>query len=114
MNKKELADAFLLRADDIIDEIHCRTMGEDSIYPDASNTMIMKYFDIFADITRNLAEVGEIQRITAESTADVITMLKQGELTIRDAKDLMQLLSTQSDIEDMKKLLEKMEALGGD
>ena len=115
MNKKEIADAFLLRTDDIIEEIHCRTMGEASLFPEASTAMLNKYFDIYADMVKSLVEVGDIQKIEVEASADIIRMLKTGDITIRDAKELMHLLSTQSDIEDVKLLLQKVSQLtGGD
>ena len=114
MNKKEIADAFLERTDDIIEEIHARTMGEDSPFPEASSAMIMKYFDLYVDMTKTLVEVGEIQKIEANNTADIIAMLKDGELTIRDAKELMQLLSSKADIESIHALLEKVQQLTGD
>ena len=114
MNKKEIADEFLLRTEDIIEEIHCRTMGEESAFPEANLSMLMKYFDIYAEIVKNVTEVGEIQKIEAETTADIIKMLKDGGITIRDAKDLMSMLSIQSDIEDIKTLLAKVQQLTGD
>ena len=113
MNKKEIADRFLERADDIIEEIHARTMGEESPFPEASSVMITKYFDLYVEITKNLVEVGDIQRITANSTADIISMLKNGEITISDAKDLMQLLSTQAEIKSAQKMIEHINKLEG-
>ena len=55
--------------------------------------------------------VNDRQQIEAENTKDIIKMLKDGALSIAEAKDLMQMLSVQSDIEDIKQLLEKVNQL---
>lgn len=56
----------------------------------------------------------KVDELTAESTADVISMLKRGDISISEAKDLMSMLSIQSDIEDIKQLLAKVQQLTGD
>jgi len=60
-----------------------------------------------------LQSAGDIQKIEAECAQDVIGLIKEGLITFTEARDLMQMLSTKSDIEDMKTLLDKMEALSG-
>ncbi len=58
-----------------------------------------------------LQQAGDVQKVEAESTQDVIGLLKEGVVTFVEAKELMQMLSTKSEIDDLKKLLEKMNDL---
>ena len=60
-----------------------------------------------------LQAAGDTQKIEASTAADVVRLLGEGLLTFIEARELMNMLSTKSDIEDMKLLLEKMEALSG-
>ncbi len=70
---------------------------------------------VFDAVIPMLQKEGDIHRIQAESTADVIKMLRDGLIPISDAKELMNMLSIQSDIEDVKLLLQKVGQLtGGD
>ena len=68
---------------------------------------------VWDSISPMIKRMGEVQVLEAQSTADVIELLGKGKVTITDAKDLMQMLSTKSDIEDVKILLEKVNALTG-
>ena len=67
---------------------------------------------VWDTLTPVIKRISEARSLDANSTADVIVMLKEGKLSLAEARELMQMLSTKSDIEDMKALLEKMEALG--
>ena len=69
---------------------------------------------VFDAIIPMIQQAGDIQKVEAESTQDVIGLIKDGLVTFTEARDLMQMLSTKSDIEDMKVLLEKMGALSAD
>ena len=109
MSEKQMIDTFLLRADDIIAEIHRRTMGEDSLFPEANTTMLMKFFDLFTDLVRRSDYIGEVRKINAQSAADIIGLLKTGTVSIKDAKELMAIVSMKFEMEELSSLATKLD-----
>lgn len=60
-----------------------------------------------------MRSAGDAQKIEAGTTHDVITCLKEGKITFLEAKQLMDMLSIKSDMDDVKKLLEAVNQLNG-
>ena len=55
----------------------------------------------------------KVEEFNAASTHDVIEMLKDGKLSIIEAKSLMDMLSVQSNIEDLKALVINIQQMNG-
>ena len=91
-------------ADEMIDVSTGRIKG----FSSSNNFAIKEGWEFLKDVIR---DAGAAQKINAENTADVITLLKDGKLSIGDAKELMNMLSLKSDIEDVKLLLERVNQL---
>jgi hypothetical protein len=108
---KDIRSRFLIRAVNIMEQYIDDAVNDDPGHRTQRNGAQAKIFDALIPIIQSS---GDIQKIEAESAQDVIALIKDGLVTFSEARDLMQMLSTKSDIEDMKVLLEKMEALGGD
>ena len=107
---QQLRGEFLEKSKPVIEAYIKVAMGEGAL-----KTTDKKISDkIFDAVMPMLQKEGDVHRIQAESTADVIKLLGQGKLSIGDAKDLMSMLSIQSDIEDIKALLVKVNQLTGD
>ena len=108
MTIESIRKRFLQDSEEVLNEIRARTLGLKSDNVSADAEFLKKYWDAIVPMIHG---AGDLKKIEASTTADIITMLKEGEITIRDAKDLMQLLSVQSDIEDIKALLVKVNQL---
>ena len=110
-NAKEMRKQFLSQASGIVGTVLAKARGE-PVHTDIDNAA---QISIFNAVVPMLQAAGDTQKIEAESTGSIIECLKQGTLTFTEAKELMQMLSVQSDIEDIKKLLmtvERLEANG--
>ena len=103
----ELRAYFVNKAKPMIDEYIGAALGKSELKSTNSDAR-KETWGLLRDIINS---AGNLTKIDAENTKDVIKMLKDGAITIQDAKDLMQMLSTQSDIEDIKVLLEKVNQL---
>ncbi len=66
---------------------------------------------VLAIIAPMMQAESDMGMVLAESTHDVISLLKSGTISIQDAKDLMNMLSVKSDIDDVKKLIARMDAM---
>ena len=112
MNAKDLRKILLEDAADIVREKVAQAKGESGPLGYSTHTGQKKEQDkIWEVLVPIIQQAGDSQRIEAESVHDVIGLLKDGTVTFAEGKQLMDMLSTKSDIEDMKKLLEKMEVL---
>lgn len=107
---KDVRSRFLIRAVNIMEQYIDDAVNDDPAHRTQRNGAQAKIFDALIPIIQSS---GDIQKIEAESAQDVLGLLKEGIVTFVEARDLMTMLSTKSDIEDMKNLLEKMEALSG-
>ena len=91
-------------ADEMIDVSTGRIKG----FSSSNNFAIKEGWEFLKDVIR---DAGAAQKINAENTADVINLLSEGKLSISDAKELMNMLSLKSDIEDIKILLQRVNQL---
>ena len=91
-------------------EVFTDPSGEYQLTNDQAETMKL----IWPTVSAMIVKESDVVKIDAQNTADIITMLKDGKLSILEAKDLMSMLSIQSDIEDIKALLVKVNQLTGD
>lgn len=106
----QLRAYFVNKAKPMIDEYIGAALGHSELKSNNSDAR-KETWGLLRDIINS---AGNLHRIEAENTKDVIGMLKEGSISISDAKELMHMLSLQSDIEDVKKLLEKVSLLTGD
>ena len=118
MNAKDARSMLLSGCQPLIDDILILAIGKkNSEFPENGRLNVnegarKQVLDIIAPM---LQSAGDTQKIEAESTGSIIECLKQGTITFTEAKELMNMLSVQSDIEDVKKLLlavDRLEATG--
>ena len=115
MNAKELRKILLEESADIVREKVAQAKGISGPLGHTSHTGQKKEQEkIWEVLVPIIQQAGDAQRIEAESVHDVIGLLKDGAITFTEARQLMDMLSTKSDIEDMKELLKKMEVLSAD
>jgi len=55
-----------------------------------------------------LRQSGELRKIEAQTTKQILAGVAGGKLTIQEANDLMEILKVQQDIEELPKLLEQL------
>ena len=91
-------------------EVFTDDKGEHQLTSDQADTMNM----IWPTLSTMIAKESDYIKIDAKNTSAIIELLAEGKITISDAKDFMNLLSVQSDIEDIKTLLAKVQQLTGD
>ena len=60
-----------------------------------------------------ISSVGDTHALEIATTANVIDCIKQGSITFLEAKQLMDMLSIKSDMDDVKKLLEAVNQMNG-
>ncbi len=108
---KDVRSRFLIRAVNIMEQYIDDAVNDDPAHRTQRNGAQAKIFDALIPVIQS---AGDVQKIEAGNTSDVLALLREGIVTFTEARDLMQMLSTKSDIEDMKILLEKMEALSAD
>ncbi len=112
MNAKQLRQILLNEAEDIVKEKIAQAKGKSGPLGHTSHTNMKKEQDKIWDVlVPIIQQANDTQRVEAESTHDVIGLLKEGTVSFAEAKDLMHMLSTKSEIDDLKKLLENMDDL---
>ena len=107
---KALRSRFLAKAEKIMDLYLDDAINVTAENRTSSKESQKKIFDALIPI---LQSSGDIQKVEVESTASIIEMLKQGTLTFLEAKQLMDMLSIKSDMDDVKKLLEAVNQMNG-
>ena len=105
---KVLRGSFLNKAEKIMD-----LYLDDAINVTAENRTSSKESQkkIFDALIPMIQSAGDAHALELANTHDVIACLKDGTITFLEAKQLMDMLSVQSDIEDVKKLLMAVERL---
>ncbi len=114
MNAKEARQLILSGSSILINDLLVLATGDSN--PDTENGRRINVDQKARDAVLNaiipmLQQAGDVQKVEAESTHDVISLLKDGTVSFAEAKQLMDMLSTKSEIDDLKKLLEKMDEL---
>jgi hypothetical protein len=66
--------------------------------------------EIWTAIIPILQQAGDIKKLEAKNSADVIKLVGTGKITVAEAKDLMLLFHQQMEIEEVPKLLAAIEA----
>ncbi len=103
----ELRGYFVNQAKPILDEYIGSALGTSELKSNNSDAR-QETWKLLRDI---ILGAGNLQKIEAGSTAEVVNMLSDGRITFQEAKELMNMLSTKSEIDDLKVLLEKMDDL---
>ena len=103
----ELRAYFVNKAKPRMDEYIWSALGTSELSSN-NNDARNETWGLLRDIINS---AGNITKLDAENTHDVITMLKDGKISIQDAKALMDMLSIKSDMDDVKKLLEAVTAM---
>lgn len=92
---KEIRKAFLDDSQEVLKELRCRMLGKVGDNPGADTNLMLKYYDVISDIIR---QADDQQRIDAQNTSDILTLLKRGKISITEAKELMQILVHESEV----------------
>ena len=93
---KEIRKAFLDDSQEVLKELRCRMLGKVGDHPGADTNLMLKYYDVVSDIIR---QADDQQRINTKNTSDILTLLKRGKVSITEAKELMQILMYESEVE---------------
>ena len=111
---KEARSKFIEHAVPIMENYILVARGENPTIKSAHGTQSEeKQKRIFDALMPMLQAAGDAQKIEVGTTASIIEMLKQGTLTFLEAKQLMDMLSIKSDMDDVKKLLEAVNQMNG-
>ena len=111
MTPEELKGIFLEQAPDVLKKV-MGTFGE-MHHPQESlskkeNELLKLVWPTLSSI---LVQSGEVNKIDAKTAQDVLKAVSQGKLSLPQAREFMALLQTKQEIEELPKLLEKLEAL---
>ena len=107
----DIRQEFLSKSSGILDKMF-GVMDDEGNSLNAQEAAVIKL--MWPTVSTLITSSADRQKLDAKSTSDVIGMLREGTLSILEAKDLMSMLSIQSDIEDIKALLVKVNQLTGD
>lgn len=58
-----------------------------------------------------IQQAGDVQRIRATSTADVLKLIRRGKVTIQEAKELMLIMATDFEVTEIPKMMERIEEI---
>ena len=112
---KEARSMLLSKCSPIINDLLLLATGESQPnHPDRKNLNVdegarQQVLDIIAPM---MVQAGDTQKIEAGTTAQIINMLSEGNITIQEAKSLMEVINVQTNIESMKELVAKMNTFG--
>ena len=99
-------EAFLKNAYYVIarQEI-CASKGE------ATNDAQKQQYDFLGKL---VLQAGSVQEMNAENASDIIKLVSQGKISMPDALRFMQILQAKQDIEELPKIMEKLNQLSDD
>jgi hypothetical protein len=111
LTKKEIADLFLSRSDEIILEIHARALGEDSLFPNANPTWLFKFFEMYLELAKSQPLVGDLEDINLSTEENIVDAIKSGKINPQDIKTTMEAIRTQHEARVLPQLEAKLDAL---
>ena len=76
-----------------------------------SNNQMVAFEHLWPIITNLVAQTDDLKRIKAKTASDVISAVTKGKMTAKEGKDLMSLMQSKFEMEELTELLEKMDEL---
>jgi hypothetical protein len=113
LTAKEARQFVLSASPPILRDLLAKATGlEDEARPGHYYNVDIKARSAVLDIiTPMMQDAGDLQKLNAENMGEVLALLKEGIVTISEAKELMQILSTKAEMEEIKDLSEKLAEL---
>ena len=85
---------------------------ESSPHNALSNQQMTLISLVWPMLTKVVTDASDNVNLFAQNTNDVISLISKGRVSLEEAIQLMGILRTQSDVEDIKAISEKLEMLG--
>ncbi len=104
-NARELRDLFLSEAPAVMEKMILHSKSNAN--PNLSGIQ-SEMWDLIKD---TIKKVEDREKIEVESAADVIGLLKKGDLSASEATELLNVLKAQQDLEELPKLVEALQDL---
>jgi hypothetical protein len=112
MNASEMRHLLLTNSKDVILQIVANAKGEDGPlgkeawgkYAEASQKKI------WDAVIPMLQQAGDLQKVTASNHSGIIQCLKDGVISIKDAKELMGIVQMQFEMTELAELAAKLDA----
>ena len=108
MNGSDLRKIFLDNAQDIVVSMTNSAKGADDPVrenPDIDTASYMNVWNLASDIIKNSSDIVKIE---ARTTEGIVKAVCEGKMTVKEAKELMELFQTKQNIDELPKLLEAL------
>lgn len=114
MNGDQIREKFIRdNAEFLLDE-YAKVLRGEAKFSCESNHFLGKAIDMIQKIVLDSSDT--MKSITIEkgvNTTSIIEALRNGEISVHNAKELLHLTAIVQDINELPKLIEKMEQIGG-
>lgn len=98
--------SFLPQAEQILNQYVDLALDNSPENKTLSDKAKEKIFDALVPV---IQQAGDMRAIDASNTADILALLSKGQITLAEAKDLMHIISTKFEIDDLTSLMDKLE-----
>ncbi len=109
-SSSEIREKFINEnAEFLLEELSSVLRGEGE-FSCKSNHTLSYALNLVEDSIKSAGDIVEIQATTAQ---EVVGLVSKGKMTLPEAREFMQILKTQQEIEELPKLLAKLQELEG-
>ena len=108
MTSKELRKQFLEGVEPFMKELLQVLSGELKEFSCKNNFAVSEAWNLLKDLIK---QADDISKLKAESTSDITKLLADGDISAAEAKDLMSILQTDFEMNEMKELAAKLEMM---
>ena len=108
MNGSDLRKIFLDNAVEIVISVTNSAKGADDKVldnPDVDAAAYMRTWDLASDIIKNSSDIVKIE---ARTTEGIVKSVCDGKMTVKEARELMELFQTKQNIDELPKLLDAL------
>ena len=100
---------FITTAAPLVEQYAKAAIGEELLPADVDDTVRNETWSVLKTM---LLKIEDRQAIDAQNTSQVLSLLKTGKVTVKEATELMALLNIKSEIDEVPKLTAALEKLG--
>ena len=104
----EITDVLLSGAKSLVEHKVRRALGLPSLL-DRSYVDPKEYNDVWEALVPMMQSLTIREKINAENSKQILSLLSKGKINITEAKELMNILKVKSEIEELPKLIDALE-----
>ena len=105
---REITDVLLSGAKSLVEHKVRRALGLPSLL-DRSYVDPKEYNDVWEALVPMMQSLTIREKINAENSKQILSLLSKGKINITEAKELMNILKVKSEIEELPKLIDALE-----